>query len=165
MNDSYVEVLVKRDVEKEKKKRKPIILAMMTILLVLGIATKALISFCLFAVCVLGYYFLVQNYCVEFEYFYMDGELTISKVINRSRRKNILELNDGSIKLISPMDSMELQMFSKLKMMDCTANEPLNLPYVIVYMNRGVLEAVNIQMTDELYKELKRNMPYKVKRY
>lgn len=165
MNDYYVEVLVKRDVEKEKKKRRLIMLAIMAILLVLGIATRTLISFYLFAGCVLGYHFLVQNYCVEFEYFYMDGEFTISKIINRSRRKKILELNDGVIKLIAPVNSVELQMFSKLKRMDCTANEPLNLPYAIVYMNKGELKAVNIQMTEEMYKELKKSMPYKVKRY
>ena len=90
MNDYYVEVLVKRDVEKEKKKRRLIMLAMMAMLLVLGIVTKAFISFCLFAVCILGYYFLVQTFYVEFEYFYMDGELTISKIINRSKRKKML---------------------------------------------------------------------------
>ena len=76
----------------------------MAILLVLGITTRTLISFYLFAGCVLGYYFLVQNYCVEFEYFYMDGEFTISKIINGSRRKKILELNDGVIKLCHMVD-------------------------------------------------------------
>ena len=146
MNDYYVEVLVKRDVEKEKKKRKLIVLAMMTILLVLGIATKSLISFCLFEVCILGYYFLVRNYCVEFEYFYMDGELIISKIINRSRRKKILELNDGEIKLIAPVNSAEMESYHKLEKKDCTANELSNLPYAILYMYKGKL----------------RNMPYKV---
>lgn len=165
MNDYYVEVLVKRDVEKEKKKRKLIILAMMTILLVLGLATKSLISFCLFAVCVLGYYFLVQKYYVEFEYFYMDGELTITKILNKSKRKKILELNDGQIKLIAPVGSTDLQNFHSLRKIDCSANEPLDFPYVMVCEHKGELKAVNIQMTDELYKELKKSIPYKVNRY
>ena len=165
MKDYYVEVLVKRDVEKNKKKRKIIILVMMAVLLLLEIATKAMISLCLFVVCVLGYYFLVQNYCVEFEYFYMDKELVISKIVNKSRRKKILELNDGVIKLTAPINSTEMKAFNNLEKIDCTANEPLNLPYAIVYMHKGDLRIVKIQMNDELYKELKRDMPYKVKNY
>ena len=64
MSDYYVEVLVKRDVEKEKKKRKIIILVAMAILFGLGIATKLQLLFCLFVLSIFGYYFLVQNYCV-----------------------------------------------------------------------------------------------------
>lgn len=165
MSDYYVEVLVKRNVEKEKKKRKIIMLVTMAILLGLGIVTKSLILFCLFALSILGYYFLVQNYCIEFEYFYMDEELTISKIVNKSRRKKILELNDGVIKLIAPMNSTELKAFNNLEQVDCTTNEPSNLPYAIVYMHKGDLKKVDIQLTEDLYKELKRNMPYKVKRY
>lgn len=165
MNDYYVEVLVKRDVEKEKKKRKLVILAMMTMLFVLGLATKSLISFCLFAVCVLGYYFLVRDYCVEFEYFYMDGELTITKILNESKRKKILELNAGQIKLIAPVGSADLQNFHDLRKIDCSANEPLDIPYVMVCEHKGELKTVNIQMTDELYMELKKSISYKVKRY
>ena len=162
MNDYYVEVLVKRDVEKEKKKRRLIMLAMMAMLLVLGIVTKAFISFCLFAVCILGYYFLVQTFYVEFEYFYMDGELTISKIINRSKRKKMLELNDGEIKLIAPVNSAEIKSFNNLKKKDYTANEATDIPYAVVYMDK-VLKRVDIQMNDELYKEFKKNIPYKIK--
>ena len=107
-------------------------------------------------VCVLGYYFLVQKYYVEFEYFYMDGELTITKILNKSKRKKILELNDGQIKLIAPVGSTDLQNFHSLRKIDCSANEPLDFPYVMVCEHKGELKAVNIQMTDELYKELKK---------
>ena len=162
MSDYYVEVLVKRDVDKEKKKRKIIILVIMATTFGLGIATKSLILFCLFALSICGYYFLAQNYYVEFEYFYMDEELIISKIVNKSRRKKILELDNGVIKLIAPINSSEIEGFNNLEKLDCTDNNPLNVPYTIVYMNKGNLKRVNIQMNDELYKELKRNMPYKV---
>lgn len=162
MVDYYVEILVKRNVEKEKTKRKIIMYVVITMTAVLGTVTMAPILHGLFVLSLLGYYFLIRNFCVEFEYFYMDGELTISKIVNKSRRKKILELNDGLIKLIAPVGSDKLQGFHNLKKIDCAANEPLNIPYVMVCEHEGELRAVNIQMTDELYKELKRNMPYKV---
>lgn len=165
MSDSYVEVLIKRDVKKGKKKRKTIILMTMVILLVLGMTTKSPIPFCLFALNIVGYYFLVHNYYIEFEYFYMDNELVISKIVNKSRRKKILELNGGVIKLVAPLNSAELEVFNDLEKLDCTANEFSKLPYAIVYMHKGNLKIVKIQMNDELYKELRRDMPYKVKDY
>ena len=137
-------------------------LVTMIMLFALGMVTKSLIIFCLFALSIWGYYFLAQNYYVEFEYFYMDEELVISKIVNKSRRKKILELDNGVIKLIAPMNSAELEVYDNLGKLDCTDNNPLNIPYTIVYMNKGNLKRVNIQMNDELYKELKRNMPYKV---
>lgn len=165
MNDYYVEVLVKRDVEKEKKKRRIIIIVIMLFFAVLGITTKFSIFYVLFLLSLLGYFFLVHNYHIEFEYFYMNGELTISKIVNKSRRKKVLELNDGVIKLIAPINSNEMKPFDNIKAKDCTANKPLDRPYTIVYMYKGELKKADIQMTDNLYKEFKRDMPYKVMDY
>ena len=55
MSDYYVEVLVKRDVEKEKKKRKIIMIVAMAMLFGLGIATKSQLLFCLFVLSIFGY--------------------------------------------------------------------------------------------------------------
>ena len=164
MNDSYVEILVKRNVEREKKKREIIVLVAIIVLFFCGIATSSLIFFCLSAISILGYNFWAHNYCIEFEYFYMDGELTISKIVNKSRRKKMLELNDGVIKIIAPVNSAEINEYNNLEKKDCTANEPSDIPYAVVYMEKK-LKRVDIQMTDELYKEFRRNMPYKVKNY
>lgn len=165
MNDYYVEFFIKRDVENEKKKRKIIMLVTMAILFGLGIAIKSQFLLCLFVLSILGYYFLVQKYFVEFEYFYMDGELTISKIYNKAKRKKVLVLKDRMIKLIAPMGSAELNGCRDSKKIDFTANDPLMLPYVIICEHNGETKYVNIQMNDELYKELKRNNPNKVKKY
>ena len=164
MNDNYVEVLVKRNVEKEKNKRKMIMLVTMLILFLLAIVTKLLILFCLFVLSIWGYNFWVRNHYIEFEYFYMNNEFSITKIINRSRRKKILELNDGVIKLIVPVNSAELNTFNNLEKKDCTANEASDIPYTVVYMDNE-LKRVDIQMNDELYRDFRRNMPYKIKDY
>ena len=75
-----------------------------------------------------------------------------------------MELNDGLIKLIAPVNSAEVNTFHNLEKKDCTANEASDVPYAIVYMDK-VLKRVDIQMPDELYKEFKRNMPYKIQDY
>ena len=163
--DSYIEILVKRNVENEKKKRKKFTLIISLFFITVTIFTKLTLICLLFAPVAVGCYFMVSKYYVEFEYFYMDSELTISKVINRSRRKKVLELNDGVIKSIAPVNSAEMKMFRNLDKKDCTANEVSDIPYAVVYMDKGNLKRVDIQMTDELYKELRRNMPYKIQDY
>lgn len=165
MNNYYIEVLVKREVENEKKKRQIIAVILAVTTFSLGIITLIPIFWCLFVMNFLGYCFLVRNYHVEFEYFYMDGDLVITKIINKSRRKKVLELNDGAIKLIAPLGSAELQMYRDLKNIDCTANNPLMLPYSIICENKGRVKCVSIQISEELYKALKRNMPNKVINY
>ena len=165
MNDYYVEVLIKRNVEHEKKKRKVIAIVVMILMLIGWLVTRFSVFFAGFALSFFGYYFLVRNFSIEFEYFYMDGELTISKIVNKSRRKKILELNEGEIKLISPVNSMAVDIFNNLEKKDYSANEPSIMPYMVVYIINGTLKRVDIQMTEELYKELEKNMPEKVKKY
>lgn len=165
MNNQYVEVLVKRNVEKEQKKRTIIAIVGMAVAILVGLFTAIPIFYFLSFLIAFGAYFLAIKYYVEFEYYYMDGELSIAKVYNRARRKDILNLNEGSIKLIAPISSIEVQEFDGLKIIDCTANDSTNLPYVIVCEHKGNLKKVYIQMNEELFKELKRNMPYKVRQH
>lgn len=165
MKDYYVEVVIKRDVTQEKKKRQKNMLIAMAVMLILGIIMASRIYYFLFLLCLLGYYFFAWNYSVEFEYFYMDGELTISKIINMSRRKKILELSDSMIKVIAPIGSAALQEFHSLNYIDCTENDSMTVPYVIVCDYKGKTKAVSIQMKDELYREIKRNIPNKLKKY
>lgn len=162
MMDGYIEILVKRNVDKEKSLRKKIIIALMISLIIVAFFTKFPLFCFMLLPLILGYYFMVWNYYVEFEYFYMDRELIISKIYNRSRRKEVLTLNDGMIKLIAPISSDKLQKFNNMKKIDCTTNESFDLPYVMICEHNGELKVVNIQMTNELYKEFKKNMPDKV---
>lgn len=163
MNNQYIEILVKRNVKKEQQKRIIIAIAGMAVAILAGLFTTISMFYFLAFLIAFAAYFMAIKYYVEFEYYYMDGELSIAKIYNRARRKEILTLTDGTIKLIAPMDSAELQEFQNLKEIDCTANEPMNIPYVVVYEDKGKLNALNIQMNDELFRELKRNMPNKVK--
>ena len=165
MIDRYVEVLVKRNVEEKKQLRKKIILLLIIVTITGATIAKMPVLYLLLIPEMLGYYFMVLKYCVEYEYFYMDGELTISKIYNMSRRKTIAILNSGMIKLITSIGSADLQEFQGIRSIDCTANVPEMIPYIVVCEYQGALKAIHIQMNDELYLELKRDMPDKVKKY
>ena len=163
MRDHYVEVLVKRNIEKEKKIRKILLIAIVAVLLFVGIMTSISKIFYLLVLAAFGYYFLLKKYCVEYEYFYMDGELSVARIINQSRRKTVMEVTEGMIQLIAPEETDELQRFQNLKKIDYSANEPSNPPYVMICEHKGELKAVYLQMNKQLRQELHRTMPYKIK--
>lgn len=160
----YVEVLVKQNVEKEKQKRMTITIVLMAILLAAGLSTAISLFFLLALAVAIIFWFTGLKYQLEFEYYYMGGELTISRITNQARRKNIMELNEGKIKLVAPKDSDEVSEYSSLKIMDCSAKDAEQPPYVLICEHKGSLKKVLIQMNDELYKEMKIKMPYKVKK-
>ena len=162
--NQYVEVLVKQNVEKEKQKRITIAIVLMAFLLAAGLMTAISLFFLLALVVAVLFWYLGLKYQLEFEYYYIDGELTISKIINQARRKNIMVLNEGEIKLVAPKDSDEASEYSGLKAMDCSAKNAGQPPYVLICEHKGSLKKVLLQMNDELYKEMRRKMPYKVKR-
>ena len=163
MRESYVEVLVKRNIEKEKKIRRILLIAIIVILLFIGVATSMSKIFYLLVLSCVGYYFMVIKYCVEYEYFYMGGELSVAKIINQSRRKTVMEVTEGMIKLIAIEGADELQRFQNLKKFDYSANEPSNPRYVMICEHDGEIKAVYLQMNKQLRQELHRTMPYKVK--
>lgn len=162
--NQYVEVLVKQNVEKEKQKRMTITIVLMAILLAAGLLTAISLFFLLSLAVAILFWYTGLKYQLEFEYYYIDGELTISKIINQARRKNIMVLNEGEIKLVAPKNSDEAAEYSSLKCVDCSAKDADQTPYVLICEHKGSLKKVLLQMNDELYKEMKRKMPYKVKR-
>ena len=160
----YVEVLVEQNVEKERTKRKILIMLLLILMLAAGIFTAIPLFFLLALVCVGAFFRIGVNYQLEYEYYFLDGDLTISKVINQARRKTVMELNGGSIKLVAPAESDEVAEYGRIKCMDYSAKDANQPVYALVCEYKGSLKKVLLQMNDELYKEMKRKMPYKVKR-
>ncbi len=163
--NSFVEILIKRNVENNKKLYK-VCIAISLILIVLAVIFTKILSICFFLLpIILIYHFRVLKYQIEFEYYYMDGELTVSKITNMSRRKILAIVKDDMIRVIAPIGSAELPKYHEIKMMDCSANDSTTLPYVIVYESKKGIKAMNIQMEEELFDALKRSMPFKVTKY
>ena len=163
MRDRYVEVLVKRNIEKEKTIRRVLLIAIITVVLFVGIMTSISKIFYLLVLAGIGYYFLVMKYCVEYEYFYMAGEFSVAKIVNQSRRKTVMEVTEGMIQLIAPVESNELQRYRNLKKIDYSMNDPSNPTYVMVCEHKGILKAVHLQMDEKLRQEIHRTMPHKIK--
>ena len=96
MNETYVECLV--------KKKTPTYMKFLKILTIMLAVCFILIGFVFLIGLLLGIifaviaYFVYQNADLEYEYLYVDKELTIDKVMAKSRRKRVATFDLNKMK-------------------------------------------------------------------
>lgn len=107
MSESYVEWLVKRKTSGMMKLAQVVCIALAVVCFFVGSAGLyvALIFAIAFAV---GAYFASMNAEIEYEYLYLDKEITIDKVMNRSKRKRVGVFTIEKMEIFAPMKSYHL---------------------------------------------------------
>ena len=111
MNDSYKELLVRR--EKSTKD---------TLLRVVSIIPTVLIGFLtlltgniLFFIVAVAFgvldYFVFQWTDIEYEYLYLDKEISIDKIMAKTRRKRVLTIDVNKIEILAPENSYQLDSY------------------------------------------------------
>lgn len=108
MNESYKELLVKRE-----KGLKEAMLRVVSIVftVLLGFMTLLTGNIYLFvAVIVLGVldYFVFQWTDIEYEYLYLDKEISVDKIMAKTRRKKVTTIDVGKIEIMAPEKSHQL---------------------------------------------------------
>lgn len=109
MNETYVEWLVKRKTPAYLTLLKMLFI-MMTVCFVLAglIFSPALLIALLMGIAA---YFITMNANLEYEYLYVDKELTVDKVMNKSKRKRVATFDVGKIEIMAPIKSHHLDSY------------------------------------------------------
>ncbi len=116
MNDSYVECLVAR------KKSGP--LGMLKALLMVLTVILILVGMVFFPVLIAGFaaaagaYFAGMYASMEFEYLYVDREITVDKILNKSRRKRAEKFEVDRIEILAPVRSWHLDNYKNRQFKD-----------------------------------------------
>ncbi|MBP3240918.1 MAG: hypothetical protein J6M92_10305 [Oribacterium sp.] len=103
---------------------------------------------------------------VEYEYTYFGGSFELDEVLNKSRRRKIVETNGEELVLFAPKnsDSAKTEM-GNAKIVDYSGNGPEDKKYAYIYVRNGNKVCMYIEGNDELVKQVRRNTPQKVKMY
>ena len=85
-----------------------------------------------------AYYFLSLNANIEFEYQYCDREITVDKILNKSKRKNVAKYEVEHIQVLAPSRSYHLDEYKnkQLKTLDFSARDNSRQPdptYTLIY--------------------------------
>ncbi len=133
--------------------------------LILGLllgGSAGLIAFIIMILAAVGIWFFGLRSSVEYEYQYLDRELTVDVIYNKSRRKNVATYDLNKLEIFAPIRSHHLDEYKnrQLQVKDYAAEEAQPDPrYVMVIDGR---EKLIIEPTEGLVQAVRSFAPRKV---
>lgn len=161
MSESYVEVMVKKEGTLLGKLLNLVVTFLIifsVVLFILSLNPIVLIGTILFGVAM---YFVRMKTNLEFEYLYVDKELTIDKIMNKTKRKRVTKISIDRMEVIAPVGSYHLDDYKNRidKVPDYSSGRADAKRYLLVYEGqRGVI----IEPGDDMIRMIKNIAPRKV---
>lgn len=137
MDDFYTEQLIKKQADSKDtlKKAGMIVLTILSVLLVFAIPVGIIFPVVMIVIDVLVF----SNMNVEYEYVFVNGDLDIDKIMNKSRRKRMFSVDADQMELLAPVGAVELMQYKKVRTYDYTAGKNQAEIYALIASNKGEL--------------------------
>ena len=134
MNESYVECLVAKKPSSGMKALKVFLIVLAVIFFLLSMLNALM---WLGVAAGIGAYFTSLNASVEFEYLYVDKEISVDKILNKTKRKKVEKFETERMEIFAPINSWHLDNMKnrQLKVTDYSsgvAGQP-DRRYVMIY--------------------------------
>jgi hypothetical protein len=167
MNESYKELLVKREKGAREKFVRvlcivPTVIFALLALLLSGTSFSVLFFILAVAMGVLDY-FIYQWTDVEYEYLYLDKEISIDKIMAKTRRKKAAAIDVNKVEIIAPAKSYQLDNYRnrQCKVIDLSAGKDLeDMKLFWVYYEGNQKYILNL--TNDFAETVKKIAPRKV---
>lgn len=162
MADTYVECLVKRKSSPVLKALQGL-LAVLAVIFFVGMSFMGWVGLIVAVVAGVGAYLLSLNANLEYEYLYVDREITIDKILNMTKRKQVEKFEADRIEMFAPVNSWHLDQYKNMqfKVTDYSSRmeNPANKAYAMIYSgNRKII----LEPNEALVKALASIAPRKV---
>lgn len=161
-NEAYAEWLVKRKTPAYTYALK----AVMIFLCVIGafLALTTVWGILVLAAVGAATYFLFQGMNLEFEYLVVNDQLTIDKIMGKSRRKKAWEGTMEEIQIVAPSDSYVLKDYERagMKTMDFSSHAPGAKTYSLIHQSGANTIKVIFEPNDRVLHCLRMRSPRKV---
>lgn len=163
MSEAYIECLVKAKPSMLGKFFKVLLYVLTAMLLILMFLTMNMLLFILAIAAGVGAYFVGMYTDLEYEYLYLDKELTIDKVMGKTKRKRVAVYQLERMEVFAPIKSYHLDNFrnrqTKDKDYSIGYEEQPDLRYAMYYEGG---ERLILSPSPELVKIMKNAAPRKV---
>lgn len=162
MSDVYVECLVKAKPQLAMKLLR-ILAVVLTVLFAVSILFVGFLGLILALVAGAGAYFAGLQADVEYEYLYLDKELSVDKVMAKTKRKKVATFSLSKIEIMAPYRSYRLDDYKnrKVTVRDFSIGEELKPDLRYVFYYEGSVKVV-FSPSEELVKAMKNVAPRKV---
>ncbi len=162
MSDVYVECLVQAKASPLGKFLKFVLIAVAVVFGIMGVG-GVLVAVLGAVAAGVGAYFVHLNTDIEYEYLYLDKELSVDKVMAKSKRKRVGTYQVERIEALAPIKSYHLDNYKNrmVKEIDYSIGEELqpDLRYALYYEGG---EKIILSPSVELVKAMKNVAPRKV---
>lgn len=162
MSETYVECLVSGKPSGAAKVFK-VILIILIVLFVLSMIVTGLVGLFLASIAGVGLYFVNLYTHIEYEYLYLDKEITVDRVIGRSKRRRMALYTVDRMEIIAPVRSYHLDNYKnrKVKTTDYSSFEDIKADQgYAMYYEGG--ERILLSPSEEMLKAIKNVAPRKV---
>ena len=163
MSEAYVECLVKAKPSGLGKFFKYLLYFLTAVLLALMFLTMNVLMFILAVAAGVGAYFVGMYTDLEYEYLYLDKELTVDKVMGKTKRKRVAVYQLERMEIFAPIKSYHLDNFKNRQTKDKDYSigyeEQPDLRYAMYYEGG---ERLILSPSPELVKIMKNAAPRKV---
>jgi hypothetical protein len=163
MSETYVECLVKGKPSTAAKIFKVVLIIILVILILAMFTFLGSIGLFLAIVVGAGLYFVNLYTDIEYEYLYLDKEISVDRVLGKSNRKRMAAYSLDRVEIIAPLKSYHLDGYRnrQVKTSDFSSSDDAkNGGGYAIYYEGG--EKIIFSPNDEMMKALKNVAPRKV---
>lgn len=161
MNETYVECLV--------KKKTPVYMVFLKILSMILAVCFVIVGFVFLPALIVGViigvgaYFLYLNADLEYEYLYVDKEITVDKVMAKTKRKRVAVFDVGKMEILAPIKSWHLDNYKNRndKVIDYSSGEEKQPDKRYVFFYEGSKKVI-FEPNEEMVKAIQFVAPRKV---
>lgn len=163
MNESYKELLVKRDRGAKETLIRFVSVVPTVFLVLLSFLSFRMVFFIIAIAFGVLDYFVFQWTDLEYEYLYLDKEISVDKIMAKTRRKKLTTISVEKIEIMAPEKSHQLDSYRnrQTKVTDVSAGHDLpdqKLYWIFYEGNQKIL----MNLTEDFARTIKGIAPRKV---
>lgn len=99
---------------------------------------------------------------LEYEYLYFNGDLDIDKIMSKSSRKRVFEVNMKDVEIVAPVGSDALRPFDNIRAKDYSSREAGRKLYKMVILTGGKKSAIIFEPNEAVLQGMQMISPRKV---
>lgn len=167
MNDVFFEELVPRKTPAKDKFLSILMKVLVGFFVLFTLVNYNTLLFIITVALGVGAYFLLPNFSVEWEYQYLNGELDIDKILQKTKRKRVESFQIQDAEIIAPVSSHQLDYYNNnpnLKVKDYSSMNPENEKKrfaMIIGTDKGLVKVL-FEPSEKMLKDMKTKAPRKV---
>ena len=161
MNDTYIELLVKKPDSKTATLLHKLMIGVGAVLFLAGLFTY-LVFMMLGLVLLIGSIIPMLFTDIEYEYLLLGKEFTVDRIRKKENRKTVADYDLGTMVVMAPKGSEQLKRYEQLKVVDYSSDSEEGNPYELVVDGKAGKVRVLVDTTQELVDTIRRMSPRNV---